>query len=84
MVGSVHVDFWVMGFDIEFGDRSRSIGNDALDIKGFYDLVMEARLSAKKSDRFYVCLGGLISDDTTEQKEEDVWKVRGGPLIFLG
>lgn len=25
MAGRVHVDFWVFGFDIEFGDRSAAL-----------------------------------------------------------
>ncbi|KEY68290.1 hypothetical protein S7711_07042 [Stachybotrys chartarum IBT 7711] len=49
MAGRVHVDFWVFGFDIDFGDRNaalRSARTSPLGLLAFTDLVLEGAVKA--------------------------------------
>lgn len=89
IAGIVHVDFYVFGFDIEFGDRAKQIGDGKLTLEKFYSLVLEmdSKVAARaaKSDRphVYACLGGLLANKTTaEVKEDEPWEVRGGPFSY--
>ena len=40
--GIVHVDFWVFGFDIAFGDSRGAVGLGALALSAFWNLVTQA------------------------------------------
>lgn len=89
IAGIVHVDFYIFGFDIEFGDRSKQIGDGKLTLEKFYSLVLEmdskVASRAAKSDRphVYACLGGLLANKTSaEVKEDEPWDVRGGPFSY--
>ncbi|KAI1819366.1 hypothetical protein F4861DRAFT_527244 [Xylaria intraflava] len=47
IAGRVHVDFWIVGFDINFGkDTSR---NEAVTLQEFYELVLQSQVSASLS-----------------------------------
>ncbi|KAK3680432.1 hypothetical protein B0T22DRAFT_518925, partial [Podospora appendiculata] len=42
MAGTVHVDFWVFGFDIEFGDKSGMARPDRMELGAFKDLALKS------------------------------------------
>ncbi|KAI1171807.1 hypothetical protein F4777DRAFT_593405 [Nemania sp. FL0916] len=47
IAGRVHVDFWIVGFDINFGaDASR---NEAVSLQEFYDLVLQSQVGTSLS-----------------------------------
>ena len=65
MFGTVHMDFWVFGFDIEFGSRVNR--PDRLQLSEFYELVFKTAKTSGAANtdgqqRFHVltCLAGLI------------------------
>ncbi|KAJ1323716.1 DUF6603 domain-containing protein [Microdochium nivale] len=49
LAGRVHVNFWVMGFDINFGDDKR--GADPVTLQEFYDLVLSASAKQQQTTR---------------------------------
>jgi hypothetical protein len=88
--GNVHVDFWVFGFDIAFGDNSQP-EKAPLTIDEFWKLVMQSDAPPKdkpatggevKAPHVYTCQQGLLSSGNAEVKPEDPWSVRGGVLSF--
>jgi hypothetical protein len=88
--GTVHVDFWVFGFDIEFG--SQGTPEDPLLIRDFWKLVLQAETPPKdakagidgdpKDAHLFICNQGLIASSSTDVKAEDPWYVRGGVFEF--
>ncbi|KAK1536500.1 uncharacterized protein CCOS01_01820 [Colletotrichum costaricense] len=84
--GKVHVDFWVFGFDVEFGS-SQSANEETLDLSRFYKLVLESDSKMAQSvatpPHVYLCLSGLLGDRDGPGKAFNApWSVRGGPLKF--
>lgn len=47
--GRVHVNFWVMGFDIEFGRKQQS--QPAVDLDAFWQMVLQDEVSSIRSSR---------------------------------
>ncbi|KAH6894190.1 hypothetical protein B0T10DRAFT_589603 [Thelonectria olida] len=88
VAGIVHVEFWVFGFDIEFGDHSSQIDNTSLTIDKFFEMAMGASApggnkTGPPTPHVYACLSGLISEGTeAESKPNAPWKTRGGLLLF--
>ncbi|KAK6948489.1 hypothetical protein Daesc_010256 [Daldinia eschscholtzii] len=69
IAGRVHVDFWIVGFDINFGrDTSR---NEAVSLQDFYLLVLQAgtsaALAAAKGNKLVT---GAEEDVRTEEEPE--------------
>ncbi|KAF5720091.1 hypothetical protein FMUND_4375 [Fusarium mundagurra] len=87
IAGVAHVEFWVFGFDIEFGKHGETINNDPLTIHQFFEIALSAGAPGDKLDHaaphVYACLGGLISEGTKTKSESEMpWKIRGSLLVF--
>lgn len=88
--GTVHVDFWVFGFDIDFGKSGTP--EDPLIIRDFWKLVLQAEAPPKdakagidgdpKDAHLFICNQGLLAGSNTDVKPEDPWYVRGGVFEF--
>ncbi|KAI5777099.1 hypothetical protein EDC01DRAFT_761429 [Geopyxis carbonaria] len=98
LAGSVHVDFWIVGFDIDFGARQRA--SMPLGLLQFYHLAVQATTAAGAAPRVetdapapgeahtFACVAGLLATaDATgagaERTEASPWVVRGGAFAFL-
>jgi hypothetical protein len=86
--GTVHVDFWVFGFDIHFGERDRNGTPAALQICQFYDQVLQTDITPGLSPvpHIFSCNNGLIpSGDNTKSDPNNPhtpWVVRGAVFQF--
>lgn len=83
VAGRVHVNFWVFGFDVNFGSQENH-KNDPLSLDSFFKQVLQADLpkdSAKEPPPFiFSCNRGLIPSSETNAKTEPndtKWNVRG-------
>lgn len=94
MHGLVHVDFWVFGFDIPFGDEPKKItGMITVTLQEFYKLALQANTkdpkakpsADKAADRAHTfnALSGLLpsSSDKTPATTQP-WNVRSGTFTF--
>lgn len=88
MAGTVHVDFWVFGFDINFGS-SGDKPNAPLPVEDFYKKVLlqnrdVSKLGATTQQHTVTCVGGLVPSarGTTETPPAARWDVRGGVFAF--
>lgn len=55
LCGRVHVDFWFMGFNIDFGPRPQ--GKPAVSLKEFYEMVLQASQGSQSSAESLLALG---------------------------
>ncbi|KAF3117427.1 hypothetical protein TWF103_006171 [Orbilia oligospora] len=62
--GTVHVDFWVFGFDVKFGAQNALV-NSGVDLEQFYDLVLQ-------KDATGASIASVFHHDTNKDKLE--WK----------
>jgi hypothetical protein len=97
VAGRVHVDFWVFGFDINFGTREVRPAN-VLGLEEFYNLVLQAdttpstallangedALSAPPVPWIFSCTSGLLTVSSTgsETNDTSLWAVRGAIFTF--
>jgi hypothetical protein len=92
MGGRVHVDFWVFGFDIDFGgDYS---GSDAIGLDDFYKLVLQDKTVSSTSapndtdepvPHVFSANAGLIPDGSQQSDpnaDSQLWKVRVAVFQF--
>lgn len=89
--GIVHVDFWVFGFDVAFGDFSGGDGVAALQLAAFWDLATQAesrsseetgKAVAKPAHMFACTKGLLTAKNKQEAKASDPWLVQSGLFQF--
>ncbi|KAI1754013.1 hypothetical protein F4782DRAFT_545352 [Xylaria castorea] len=87
--GIVHVDFWVFGFDIAFGDSSSAIMPPAVLFEDFWNLVTQAESSStvdaqagKKEAHLFSCTKGLVTENKEDIKAADLWLIRSGIFRF--
>ncbi|XXG94183.1 hypothetical protein Hte_000435 [Hypoxylon texense] len=95
IAGTVHVNFWVFGFDIDFGHKEPR-PNIALNIDQFIEQVLQAdnsnvaeTIADAKSEappaHIFSCNQGLIPSsekDAESDPNTSVWKVRGAVFQF--
>ncbi|KAF3191351.1 hypothetical protein TWF225_001489 [Orbilia oligospora] len=62
--GTVHVDFWVFGFDVKFGAQNALV-NSGIDLEQFYDLVLQKDVAGAS-------IASVFHHDTNKNKLE--WK----------
>ncbi|KAA8652938.1 uncharacterized protein ATNIH1004_001847 [Aspergillus tanneri] len=90
--GTVHVNFWVFGFDINFGSRDEH-QNDPISLQAFYDQALQSDLPRNKGESkppppfIFTCNQGLIPSSETNAKTspndaDEVWNVRGAVFQF--
>lgn len=93
--GSVHVDFWVFGFDVNFGPGA-SIA-ERISLHEFYNVILQSANPAAAllpshtsadDDLPHVlsCTGGMMPEDSSGSQKVPAgapWKVRGGDFSFL-
>ncbi|KAK7413165.1 hypothetical protein QQX98_007944 [Neonectria punicea] len=86
--GVVHVDFWVFGFDIAFGDPAGAAQPPHLTSEAFWNLVTQAEGQAaaveagQKKAHLFSCTKGLITENKQDIKAADPWLVRSGVFQF--
>ncbi|KAH7110740.1 hypothetical protein EDB81DRAFT_736095 [Dactylonectria macrodidyma] len=86
--GVVHVDFWVFGFDIAFGDPAGAAQPPRLTSEAFWNLVTQAEGQAanveagEKKAHLFSCTQGLITENKQDIKAADPWLVRSGVFQF--
>ncbi|EGX44205.1 hypothetical protein AOL_s00210g77 [Orbilia oligospora ATCC 24927] len=97
MYGTVHVDFWVFGFDITFGDKSAA--PKPLSLEAFYQMVLQTGTGTGTSitsggsgdpaqaqiPHLFSCKKGALpssKDGKNVPKSHEIWHVRGGILSF--
>lgn len=86
--GIVHVDFWVFGFDIAFGNVAGATVEPAISLDAFWRLVTQADGNSagvepgKKDAHLLSCNKGLLTTNNTEGKSGDLWLVRSGLFQF--
>ncbi|KAK3369577.1 hypothetical protein B0T24DRAFT_362258 [Lasiosphaeria ovina] len=98
LAGTVHVDFWITSFDINFGQRPGAI--ESVDLYQFYLLVLPATLRAKTNyseddeknqkarppneGHNFAALSGLLNTDEDPRKDDNApWVARGGAFYFV-
>ncbi|KAM7183885.1 hypothetical protein V8F20_012446 [Naviculisporaceae sp. PSN 640] len=87
VAGTVHVDFWVFGFDIDFGS-SGTRPTQPLSLQEFYTHILLPQAGDNEGNQHTVtCKKGLVADrgkgDTeTPPSGQSQWKVRGGDMVF--
>lgn len=89
MAGRVHVNFWLMGFDIDFGP-STSTSTAGLTLDQFYSLALQQRsqgAAATANDSLqphvFSCNRGLIpSQSAVSDPNSSLWMVRGAVFQF--
>ncbi|KAF2865208.1 hypothetical protein BDV95DRAFT_259411 [Massariosphaeria phaeospora] len=89
IAGTVHVDFWVFGFDIAFGNSRDQDKKSYLALLEFYELALGASApglspaGGTPKPHVYACFGGLVSPSANVVVKEDApWDVRAGPFVF--
>jgi hypothetical protein len=85
--GIVHVDFWVFGFDIAFGDSRGAVDPGGPALSAFWDLVTQAESKSAdetgpKAAHLFSCSKGLQTQNKQEAKSTDPWLVRSGLFQF--
>ncbi|KYK58971.1 hypothetical protein DCS_00098 [Drechmeria coniospora] len=96
VAGRVHVDFWIVAFDINFGPHSDT--DDRISLSEFYDLVLqtsttslvgpadkEVQVSRPKNEAHnFLAESGLLNPTDEPEREQDaIWIVRGGSFCFV-
>ncbi|KAH6632440.1 hypothetical protein F5144DRAFT_650477 [Chaetomium tenue] len=98
LAGTVHVDFWITSFDINFGQRPGRI--EAVSLYQFYLVVLPANLHEKahyseedeKKEKArpaneahnFAAQSGLLNNDEDPRKADNApWVVRGGLFYFV-
>ncbi|KAK3338676.1 hypothetical protein B0T25DRAFT_599354 [Lasiosphaeria hispida] len=90
IAGTVHVDFWVFGFDVNFGS-SGAKPSRALQVQEFYQQVLLQGQDATKlmaandgNQHTVTCVKGLMPDahGKTKTVPAATWNVRGGVFAF--
>lgn len=88
IAGRVHVNFWVFGFDVNFGSQLTH-KNDPLKLDAFFQQVLQADLPKGNAEVpppfIFSCNRGLIpaSETDAQSKPNDmVWNVRGAIFQF--
>ncbi|KAL7931801.1 hypothetical protein V8C35DRAFT_329162 [Trichoderma chlorosporum] len=64
LAGRVHVDFWIVAFDINFGDSEQKV--EAVDLLKFYQLVLQASKDQSQTAQAFITMG-----EATEEEEEE-------------
>ncbi|KAH8688320.1 hypothetical protein BGZ61DRAFT_391574 [Ilyonectria robusta] len=83
--GIVHVDFWVFGFDIAFGDKDGAALPEPASSVEFWDLVTQAEgksAAGTKDAHLFSCTKGLVIENKKDIKASDPWLVRSGVFSF--
>ncbi|KAM0591844.1 hypothetical protein ACHAP6_002124 [Verticillium nonalfalfae] len=82
MAGTVHVDFWVFGFDVDFGDRAGMARPDRLSLGDFKALALK---SASSGVSVPLASGWLdvASGQNDDDDEDDFDKEEAPPKAFL-
>ncbi|KAF2217281.1 hypothetical protein CERZMDRAFT_93332 [Cercospora zeae-maydis SCOH1-5] len=82
--GTVHVNFWVFGFDVKFG--SPKSAPDRLTLSDFYEAVLKTATKTGGSiarAHTFNCLSGLIpAEGQDSPNSRTVWRVRQGQFSF--
>ncbi|KAJ5105022.1 hypothetical protein NUU61_002369 [Penicillium alfredii] len=88
IAGRVHVNFWVFGFDVNFGSQVTH-KNDPLTLEAFFQQVLQADLPKGNAEPpppfIFSCNRGLIPVSETEASTEPnktEWNVRGAVFQF--
>lgn len=76
--GIVHVDFWVFGFDIAFGDTAGAVQSPDVSFQSFWNLVTQAESSSSqsveaggKAAHLFSCNKGLLVQETEKDNKPD-------------
>ncbi|RSL77000.1 hypothetical protein CEP51_009456 [Fusarium floridanum] len=87
--GIVHVDFWVFGFDIAFGDPDGAAVPPPVTFEHFWNLVTQAESKSatanktgNKDAHMFSCTKGLMTEKNEHPKATDPWLVRSGVFQF--
>ncbi|KAH6972720.1 hypothetical protein BKA56DRAFT_592736 [Ilyonectria sp. MPI-CAGE-AT-0026] len=85
--GTVHVDFWVFGFDIDFGSSGDKPQNPML-LNDFYTHILLQQSSSGPqgtNQHTVTCTNGLVPDTHGQARTAPAapWKVRGGVFAFV-
>ncbi|KAK3320289.1 hypothetical protein B0T19DRAFT_361934 [Cercophora scortea] len=67
MAGTVHVDFWVFGFDIDFGDKSGMARPDRMELGAFKELALKSASAGGAG----LAMDWVGVDVQGEEEEED-------------
>lgn len=85
--GTLHVDFWVFGFDINFGPSPAK--TEPANLAEFYKLVLQSGPPAaggsdttNPQPHIFGCQSGLIPGPQ-KTPPDDIWNVRAGSFSFL-
>ncbi|KAJ5380756.1 uncharacterized protein N7496_003184 [Penicillium cataractarum] len=91
MAGRVHVNFWLMGFDVNFGPSSNAL-TEVLHLDEFYNLVLQSDVprgicQSSANDTMqphtFSCNDGLIpSGNEKSAPNSESWDVRGPVFRF--
>ncbi|KAM0457120.1 hypothetical protein ACHAPV_006759 [Trichoderma viride] len=65
LAGRVHVDFWIVAFDINFGDSEQKI--EAVDLLKFYQLVLQASKDQSMAAQAFLTMGEVAEDEEEER-----------------
>ncbi|KAL7905450.1 hypothetical protein GGI35DRAFT_488372 [Trichoderma velutinum] len=66
LAGRVHVDFWIVAFDINFGDSEQKV--EAVDLLKFYQLVLQASKDQSKTAQAFITMGEATEEEEEEEK----------------
>lgn len=79
--GTVYVDFYIVGFSIDFGPGAAKVEKASL--KRFYQLVIQDDGTKEKVDGDHVlgCLSGMIANGPEDDDPKN-WNVRAGDFSF--
>ncbi|KAL6690779.1 hypothetical protein J3F84DRAFT_404137 [Trichoderma pleuroticola] len=66
LAGRVHVDFWIVAFDINFGKSESKI--EAVDLLKFYQLVLQASEDASQTAQAFITMGEVAEEEEEEEK----------------
>ncbi|WKT42089.1 hypothetical protein QSH57_006895 [Fusarium oxysporum f. sp. vasinfectum] len=82
VAGRVHVDFWIVAFDINFGDHHPKI--DPVRKQQQEPIVASTLTRPKNEAHNFLAESGLLNpDDQPERGQEDPWTVRAGAFVFV-
>lgn len=79
--GTVHVDFWVFGFDINFGGSHPR--PDPLRLEEFYTQILQQKGTTKTSAHTITCESGLVPQNSVDTvvPAGSPWNVRGSGFV---
>ncbi|RPA73819.1 hypothetical protein BJ508DRAFT_333709 [Ascobolus immersus RN42] len=89
LAGVVHVNFWIVSFDIDFGQKNYTSTN-GISLWDFYCMAVQKRkdpqltVPSRNEAHTISCISGLLNTeaDKAQSKEDDEWTVRGGSFVF--